>query len=80
MAAYDRLPAPLRAWMRSAALPWSAQSCHRIWSAARRAGLSLDARLARLDAAEQKTLRQAPGLGSSNGRFCGKTNVCERRK
>lgn len=31
MAAYDRLPPPLRAWLAQAALPWSPQSAHRIW-------------------------------------------------
>ncbi|WP_219174932.1 DUF6525 family protein [Tritonibacter mobilis] len=59
MAAYDRLPAPLRAWLQEAALPWSAQSCQRIWQAARRDGLSPEAALARLDAAERKTLNRS---------------------
>ncbi|MFP3384670.1 DUF6525 family protein [Tritonibacter sp. SIMBA_163] len=58
MAAYDRLPPPLRAWVREASLPWSAQSCRRIWQAARRAGLGEEAALAHLDAVEQKTLAQ----------------------
>jgi hypothetical protein len=58
MAAYDRLPAPLRAWLREATLPWSAQSCRRIWQAATREGLSPEAALARLDAAERKTLER----------------------
>ncbi len=56
MQAYDRLPAPLRAWLQGACLPWSAQSCQRIWQAARRKGLDLEATLDRLDRAEQNTL------------------------
>ncbi|MFC6641827.1 MULTISPECIES: DUF6525 family protein [Sulfitobacter] len=31
MAAYDRLPPPLRAWLAQVALPWSPQSAHRLW-------------------------------------------------
>ena len=69
MQAYDRLPAALRACIQSARLPWSAQSCHRIWQAARRDGLDPEAALDRLEAAEQRTLQairqrqQAPKPG-----------------
>ncbi len=59
MAAYDRLPSPLRAWLRQAQLPWSPQSCQRIWTAARRAGLAEAEALRRLDAAEAKTLARS---------------------
>lgn len=59
MVAYDRLPARLRAWVRQAQLPWSPQSCQRIWSAARKAGLPEEEALRRLDAAEAKTLARA---------------------
>lgn len=31
MAAYDRLPADLRAWLQEAALPWSPDSALRAW-------------------------------------------------
>lgn len=31
MAAYDRLPPELRAWLAEAALPWSAHSALRLW-------------------------------------------------
>lgn len=31
MAAYDRLPPALRAWLAQAALPWSAPSALRLW-------------------------------------------------
>lgn len=56
MAAYDALPPVLRHWLAGAALPWSPQSCRRIWRAARATGASDDAVLARLDHAERKTL------------------------
>lgn len=59
MAAYDRLPAALRAWVQQAQLPWSPQSCQRIWLKARKAGLPVEDVLRRLDAAEQKTLARA---------------------
>ncbi|NIZ12943.1 hypothetical protein HCZ87_05975 [Phaeobacter sp. HF9A] len=56
MAAYDRLPPTLRAWLREANLPWSPRSCHRIWQAARNSGMTDADALARLDAAEARTL------------------------
>lgn len=34
MAAFDRLPAPARAWAQQAVLPWSAASVARIWARA----------------------------------------------
>jgi hypothetical protein len=34
MAAYDRLPADLREWLRQAALPWSSRSALRVWRSA----------------------------------------------
>jgi hypothetical protein len=34
MAVYDTLPAPLRQWLQSAALPWSPQSARRVWQRA----------------------------------------------
>jgi hypothetical protein len=52
MAAYDRLPEPLRAWLSQAALPWSPQSALRIW---RRAGGG-HAALTRLTRAERAML------------------------
>ncbi len=56
MRAYDRQPAPLRAWLAQAALPWSPASCRRIWLEARAQGASLDSILARLDRAERQAL------------------------
>ncbi|MEL7214517.1 MAG: DUF6525 family protein [Pseudomonadota bacterium] len=56
MAAYDRLPAPLRHWLSEAALPWSPVSAKRIWSRSRARGLSEEEALANLAAAEARTL------------------------
>lgn len=57
MAAYDRLPAELRAWLASAALPWSPHSALRAWRAALdRAGGDPAAARARLSAAEARQL------------------------
>jgi len=61
MAAYDQLPPELRAWVRQALLPWSPQSCRRIWMAARKAGLAKEDILQRLDTAEAKTLARTRG-------------------
>ncbi|MDV4145805.1 MULTISPECIES: DUF6525 family protein [Shimia] len=55
MREFDALPPPLRAWLRQAALPWSAKSALRIWEQACREG-GADAALARLAAAEAGTL------------------------
>lgn len=57
MSEFDGLPAPLRAWLRDAALPWSARSALRIWTRALRAARGDTARaLAALDRAERRTL------------------------
>lgn len=56
MAEHDRLPAPLRIWLAQAALPWSAQSAARLWQRALRETRCPDMALARLRAAEAKTL------------------------
>jgi hypothetical protein len=59
MAAYDAAPAPLRAWMAQAALPWSPASCLAIWRRAMAAGAGAAEALARLDRAERKTLSRS---------------------
>lgn len=59
MATYDAAPAPLRAWMAQAALPWSPASCLAIWRRAMAAGQDEAEALARLDRAERKTLKRA---------------------
>ncbi len=56
MAAYDRLPPPLRQWLSQAALPWSPASARRIWSKSRAKGLSPEETLHALKKAEEKTL------------------------
>ncbi len=55
MSYYDSLPADLRQWLASAALPWSAHSALRLWQRALRAARG-DARAARaaLDRAEAR--------------------------
>ena len=63
MREFDALPPPLRAWLRDAALPWSAKSALRIWQKARREGGAQEA-LARLAAAEAGTLaREGAAMG-----------------
>ena len=54
MAAYDRLPPPLRAWLQQAALPWSPRAALRLWRKARDPA----AALARLTRAEQAALQR----------------------
>ncbi|WP_405403740.1 DUF6525 family protein [Paracoccus sp. Ld10] len=56
MAAYDALPAPLRAWLARAALPWSPLSCLRIWHRQRARGATIDQILTALDRAEARAL------------------------
>ncbi|WP_339114441.1 DUF6525 family protein [Thioclava sp. GXIMD2076] len=53
---YDALPAALRRWVAQAALPWSAKSCHKIWSRSHARGETLQNILIRLDRAEQRAL------------------------
>ncbi len=56
MSAYDALPPDLRRWMRDAKLPWSPQSCLRIWNKALSQGQDPVDALRRLDLAEQTML------------------------
>lgn len=63
MRAFDDLPPALRRWLSEAALPWSPASCRRIWMRARSRGEPLDAVLARLDLAEQRSLNRDAGTG-----------------
>lgn len=61
MAAYDRLPAPARAWVAQAVLPWSAASVARIWARALARTGSEAGALVLLARAEARTLaRDAP--------------------
>lgn len=55
MRAHDQLPAPLRLWLKGAALPWSAASARRIWEReVRRSGV--EGALQRLAEVEAATL------------------------
>lgn len=62
MAAYDRLPAELRAWLSQALLPWSAHSARRLWVRSLR-DCGGDARLAqaRLTQVEHRRIGQDAG-------------------
>jgi hypothetical protein len=59
MTEYDRLPAPLRAWLAQAALPWSIRSVRRIWARHRNCQDALRA-LAQIEAASLR--RDAPQI------------------
>ncbi|MFD2175815.1 DUF6525 family protein [Rhodobacter lacus] len=63
MAAHDRLPAPARAWVAQAVLPWSAASVARIWARAMAETGCERAALARLVAAEARTLARETRCG-----------------
>ncbi len=54
MREFDALPPELRCWMAGAVLPWSAQSCLKIW----RNAANEDEALRRLKAAEQRLLHR----------------------
>ncbi|MDF2141327.1 DUF6525 family protein [Paenirhodobacter sp. CAU 1674] len=67
MAAFDRLPAPARAWVAQAVLPWSAASVGRIWTRALRETGSEAAAVARLAAAEAATLARERARSQAAG-------------
>ena len=56
MQSYDALPAPLRQWLRQAALPWSPVSAKRIWKNAQANGRTVEDALSALSEAEARTL------------------------
>ncbi|ANT61156.1 hypothetical protein AYJ57_12735 [Salipiger sp. CCB-MM3] len=61
MSAFDRLPPDLRAWLCTAALPWSPRSALRAWRRALQDTGCAEAAAARLTAIEAGQLaRQAP--------------------
>ena len=62
MAAYDRLPAPVRKWVAHAALPWSPASVRRIWLKSRAKGLSPEEALITLAQAEARTLARSRAM------------------
>jgi hypothetical protein len=68
MRAHDRLPAPLRLWLKDAALPWSAESARRIWEREMRRG-GVEGALQRLAAVEAATLARERRLTHISRRF-----------
>jgi hypothetical protein len=56
MAEYDRLPAPVRAWLAGAILPWSPRSAGRAFAAALRETRNQAAAIAALDGLEAKLI------------------------
>lgn len=58
MRLFDTLPPQLRAWLTTAALPWSPRSCARIWYRAQREGLSASQTVARLTRSEARALER----------------------
>ncbi|QDL93612.1 hypothetical protein FDP22_06515 [Paroceanicella profunda] len=62
MAAFDRLPPDLRAWLAGAARPWSPRSAHRAWQRALRdaRGDTATARAALTALEARLLLRDAP--------------------
>jgi len=70
MRAHDALPAPLRLWVKEAALPWSATSARRVWEReVRRSGV--EGALRRLAEVEAATLARERGQNSSAKNFAG---------
>jgi hypothetical protein len=61
MAAHDRLPAPARAWVTRAVLPWSAASVARVWSRALRETGCETMALERLSAIEARMIARDKG-------------------
>ncbi|MFD0857833.1 DUF6525 family protein [Roseovarius aquimarinus] len=58
MDVYDTLPSPLRRWMSEAALPWSPESCRRIWVRLRAEGAPVEEVLGTLARVEAKCLER----------------------
>lgn len=70
MEVYDRLPAPLRAWLAAAILPWSPSACLAIWKQMRAQGCEVTEILAALDAAQCRTLvRHEAGAPQARGNW-----------
>jgi hypothetical protein len=56
MTEFDRLPADLRRWLSTAALPWSPRSAHRVYQRALAEARAPQEALAMLDALQAKRL------------------------
>ena len=76
MAAYDRLPAPLRSWLSEAKLPWSPASAKRLWQKCAASGLTEEEALDALSRAEAATLARE----SLNGGKMGRSREVARRR
>ena len=59
MQTYDSLPAPLRQWLSTAAMPWSPASCSKIWKRAKARGEPVQAILDKLNRSEEATLAKS---------------------
>ena len=68
MRAHDSLHAPLRLWLKGAALPWSATSARRIWEREMRRG-GVERALQRLAEVEAATLERERNLTQISRRF-----------
>ena len=68
MRAHDRLPTPLRLWLKGAVLPWSAESARRIWEREVRRG-GVEGALQRLAEVEAATLTRERNLTQISRRF-----------
>ncbi len=77
MAAHDALAAPLRLWLKGAALPWSAQSARRVWEReVQRSGV--EGALRRLAEVEAATLAKERGKNSSAKNSVGVSSAKDR--
>ena len=74
MTGFDTLPAPLRAWLHEAALPWSPASALRLWQRALSETGDISAARARLDAIQARSLARDPDSGP--GRPAGSERRC----
>lgn len=74
MRAHDRLPTPLRLWLKGAALPWSAESARRIWEREVRRG-GVEGALQRLAEVEAATLTRERNLTQISRRFLTQKSV-----
>jgi transposase-like protein len=76
MRVYDGLPAPVRRWLAEAQMPWSPETCRRIYLRAKRRGETIEAVLERLDRAEQQTLdREQAARGAPSSQNCARAKL-----
>lgn len=80
MQAHDRLPAPLRAWVATAALPWSASSVLRLWYRAMAVHRCPRAALDALSRAEAATLAREAARVWGDGYPAGQAGALANRR